>query len=73
MDVSAFGSVDGKQWHQLTPELTVMPTELKRIEVDREFQDGRFRYLKIQKMNKRSAGLFEPAELRIHGRRHEVR
>lgn len=72
-DTAFFGSNDGKNWQQLTPEITTPPAGMTRVEVDGALRDASFRYLKVQKMSRKSAGLFEPAELRIYGRRHEAR
>ena len=72
LDTAFFGSDDSRKWTQLTPELVVLPVEMQRVEVDARQRAVQFRYLKIQKMSRKSAGLFEPSELRIHGQRHEV-
>jgi hypothetical protein len=70
-DLTFFGSNDAKNWTQLAPPMTSLPVELTRIDVSREHLGERFRYLKIEK-NRKSSPLFEPSELRIFGRRHEV-
>jgi hypothetical protein len=61
-----YGSNDGKTWTQLTPEPTRAAAELTRVPVAPEMQGVSFRFLRIQKQG---GGLFEPAELRIFGRR----
>ena len=71
-DTAFFGSDDGKSWTRLTSEITTAPKELTRVEVDPPMRDRRFRFLKIEKTNRRSSPLFEPSELRIFGRRHEA-
>ncbi|MBN8456743.1 MAG: putative Ig domain-containing protein [Verrucomicrobia bacterium] len=71
-DTAFFGSDDGKSWSRLTPEIATAPKELTRVEVDPSMRDRRFRFLKIEKTNRRSSPLFEPAELRIFGRRLEA-
>ena len=72
-DAAFFGSNDGKDWAQLTPEIKTLPTELTRVEVNKDQRDKRFRYLKFQKINQKSAPIFEPSELRIYGERHEAK
>lgn len=72
MDVAFFGSSDGKNWTRLTSQSTPFSTEMMTIPVDKEHQSLQFRYLKIQKLSHKGAPLFEPAELRIVGRRYEV-
>jgi hypothetical protein len=64
-----YGSNDGKQWTELTPAATRAATELTKIEVAPALREKNFRYLRLQKQG---GGLFEPAELRIYGRRHET-
>ncbi|MEY4384872.1 MAG: hypothetical protein RLY20_155, partial [Verrucomicrobiota bacterium] len=64
-----FGSNDGKNWTELTPQATKSATELTRVEVTAGFRKTKFRYLRIQKQG---AGLFESAELRIYGQRYEA-
>jgi hypothetical protein len=64
-----YGSNDKKNWVKLTPESTVLSTELTRIEVADKLKNSTFRFLRIQK---NSGGLFEPSELRIYGQRHET-
>lgn len=71
-DTAFFGSNDGRSWTQLTEPLAKPPTELTRVEVKPGLSDKPFRYLKIEKLSRKSANLFEPSELRIYGRRHEV-
>jgi hypothetical protein len=71
-DVTFFGSIDAKNWTQLTPSIANLPTEMSKVDVGKEHLAERFRYLKIEK-NRKSASLFEPAELRIYGRRYEVK
>lgn len=68
-DAKFFGSNDGTNWTELTPKATQSATELTKIDVAAELKGSTFRYLRIQK---RGGGLFEPAELRIHGQRQEV-
>jgi hypothetical protein len=72
LDTAFLGSNDGKDWTQLTPEITTLPTEMTRVEVDPAQRDARFRFLRIRKTGGKSGGLFEPSELRIHGQRHEA-
>ena len=72
-DTAFFGSNDGKTWTQLTLPITDPPTELKKVEVKKELSDKQFRYLKVEKLSKKSSNLFEPSELRIYGQRHEVK
>ena len=71
-DTALFGSNDGKSWTQLTEPITECPVELTRVNVKMDIADKQFRYLKIEKISKKSAGLFEPSELRIYGQRREV-
>ncbi|MEI8037969.1 MAG: hypothetical protein WCJ14_06225 [Verrucomicrobiota bacterium] len=70
-DTAFFGSDDSQHWTQLTPEITQLPIEMTRVAVSPPQLDARFRFLKIAKTSRKSAGLFEPAELRIYGQRHE--
>ena len=72
-DAAFFGSNDGKDWTQLTPSFDKAPTELTRLEVEDGKRGLQFRYLKIQKTSRKSAPIFEPSELRIHGQRHEMK
>jgi len=71
-DVTFFGSNDCKSWTQLTPPITKLPTELSKIDVSTTHLGEQFRYLKIEK-DRKSSPLFEPSELRIFGRRYEVK
>lgn len=68
-DTRFYGSMDGQNWTELTPAATTPATELTRIEVAPNLTNATFRYLRVQKQG---GGLFEPAELRIYGRRHET-
>lgn len=70
-DTALFGSNDGNTWTQLTQAVPTPPTELLKLEVKPELRRERFRYLKFEKVSKRSDSLFEPAELRIYGERYE--
>lgn len=72
-DTAFFGSNDSKSWTQLTPPITQLPTELTKVDVDAKYSTAQFRYLKIEKRSRASAGLFEPSELRIYGQRYEVK
>lgn len=71
-DLTFFGSDDAKEWTPLAPPITNLPTELSKVDVNKEHLGKPFRYLKIDK-NKKSAPMFEPSELRIFGRRFEVK
>lgn len=66
-----FGSNDGKAWTRLTEPLAFAPKEFARLEVNAGLATTPFRYLKVEKTER--SGLFEPSELRIHGRRVEAR
>lgn len=72
-DAAFFGSNDGEEWIQLTPPFDKAPTELTRLAVDEDKRGLQFRYLKLQKTSRKSAPIFEPSEVRIHGQRHEVK
>ncbi|MCP5544857.1 MAG: hypothetical protein H7A49_13225 [Akkermansiaceae bacterium] len=71
-DVVFLGSDDGESWTPLTDALTKAPVELTRIEVLPGQRGKRFRFLRFQKTSDKSDRLFEPAELRIFGERHEA-
>lgn len=71
-DVTFFGSSDAQNWTPLTPPIATLPTEMSRVDVSKEHSGSPFRYLKIEK-NRKSSPMFEPSELRIYGRRCEVR
>jgi hypothetical protein len=68
-DARFYGSHDGQNWTELTPTATSAATELARIEVAPNLTNATFRYLRV---HKQGGGLFEPAELRIYGQRHET-
>jgi hypothetical protein len=68
-DVKFYGSNDGRTWTELTPEATRTATELTKIPVAEKLADSKFRFLRAWK---RGGGLFEPAEMRIFGSRHET-
>jgi hypothetical protein len=61
-----YGSNDGKNWTELTPEAIPAATELTKVEVPRGLAESTFRYLRVQK-----GGGIEPSEMRIFGQRHE--
>jgi len=54
------------------PSAVLPTTELTRPEVNSGQREAKFRYLKIPRVNKKSAALFEPSELRIYGQRYEA-
>lgn len=64
-----YGSNDGKNWTELTPQAIGAAKELTRVEVAANKKQSTFRYLRIQKSG---GALFEPSELRIYGERHET-
>jgi hypothetical protein len=72
-DTAFFGSNDGTTWTQLTVPIKGLPVELTKVAVKPELVRESFRYLKLQKGGAPQGGLFEPAELRIYGQRHETR
>ncbi len=68
-DTKVFGSNDGSNWTELTPQACGAATELTRMEVAERFATSTFRYFRLQKQG---GSLFEPSELRIFGHRQEV-
>ncbi|MEI6891774.1 MAG: hypothetical protein V5783_06340 [Pontiella sp.] len=63
-----YGSNDQEDWRELT-DPTEYSTEMVTVDVHKNRKEDRFRYLRIKRHGR---GLFEPAELRIYGLRHEV-
>ena len=64
-----YGSNNQKQWIELT-EPTKYSIDMVKVNVFEKMQSEKFRYLRVQRHGR---GLFEPAELRIFGLRHEAR
>ncbi len=62
-----YGSNDQKKWVELT-EPTPRSTEMVKVEVFEQQREERFRFLRLKRHGR---GLFEPAELRIYGERHD--
>ncbi len=76
---AVFGSDDGNNWTRLTPGLTAFTQEFQTLAVDSEFQNSRFRFLKIQMLynypdiiHNTVQNLFEMTEFRIYGKRYET-
>ena len=72
LDTEFFASDDGRSWMRIVPGISTLPAGMVRVEVDPAVRDRRFRFLKVAKTRGKSSPLFEPSELRIFGRRHEV-
>lgn len=75
----AFGSNDGENWTRLTPDETEFIDGMSSITVDEKYQNSKFRFIKIEKINEypdvlygNITKLYEPSELRIYGTRHET-
>lgn len=64
-----YGSNDQKRWVELTLP-TKHSTEMVKVDVFEKKQSERFQYLRVKR---HGSGLFEPAELRIYGLRHEAK
>ncbi len=63
-----YGSNDQEKWVELT-DPTEFSEEMVTVEVFKKYRDKRFRFLRAKRHGR---GLFEPAELRIFGERHEA-
>lgn len=68
---AVFGSDDKENWTRLTPGLTVVADDMQTLEVAAEHRGKRFRFLKLH-MIEPSSTMFELAELRLFGSRHET-
>ncbi|WP_051251118.1 discoidin domain-containing protein [Paenibacillus harenae] len=76
---TVFGSNDGETWTRITPEQTAYTDGVSPIEVDDAYKNMPFRFIKMEMIDPqpdalRSAvqNLFELAEFRIYGERHEI-
>ncbi len=74
-----FGSDDGVNWTRITPGVTEFTQDFNTLDVAEEFQDDRFRYLKVQMLEQQPdvlygiiRGVFEMTEFHIYGERHEI-
>ncbi|WP_439510865.1 discoidin domain-containing protein [Marinimicrobium koreense] len=77
--IAAFASNNGIDWTRITSSETPYSNEMGFIEVDSEFIDQKFRYLKLEMVNPQPDALrdqvlniFEIGELRIFGERFET-
>jgi hypothetical protein len=68
-DTKVYGSNDGTNWTELTPQAVGAATALTTMPVADRFANSTFRYFRLQK---RAGSLFEPSELRVFGQRQEV-
>ena len=64
--VKFYGSNDGKNWTELTPQGAPLPKELSKVDVAPDLTGATFRFLRAKKN-----GGYEPSEMRIFGQRHE--
>lgn len=76
---TVFGSNDGETWTRITPEQTAYTDGVSTLEVDDAYKNMPFRFIKMEMIDPqpdalRSAvqNLFELAEFRIYGERHEI-
>jgi len=74
-----FGSNDQENWTRITTQETAFTQSFQKIQVDDEFENSKFRYLKIEKIRRHpdilggnTSFLLEPGEFRIYGQCHEV-
>ncbi|KRE98869.1 hypothetical protein ASG89_28295 [Paenibacillus sp. Soil766] len=75
--VAVFGSNDYENWTRLTPEETIVTSDMQTLTVPQELRNEQFRFLKIQMVKpyyQLFAGppIIELSEFRIFGERHEV-
>lgn len=76
---AVFGSNDGVTWTRLTPGVTAFTQDYNTLDVAKDLQDDRFRYLKVQMLKQLPdvlygivRGVFEMTEFHIYGERHEI-
>ncbi|WP_350275637.1 putative Ig domain-containing protein [Kribbella sp. HUAS MG21] len=76
---AVFGSNDGVTWTRLTPGATAYTQDFNTLDVAKELQDDRFRYVKVQMIKQLPdvlygivRGVFEMTEFHIYGERHEI-
>jgi len=74
-----FGSNDKENWIRITTQETAFTQSFQKIQVDDEFRNSKFQYLKIEKIHRypdilggNTSFLFEPGEFRIYGQCHEI-
>jgi hypothetical protein len=66
-----FGSNDNVNWTRLTPGETTVTEDMQTLAVDSQYQNQKFRFLKIQMIHP-SSSMLEIAEFRIFGQRYET-
>ncbi|KQV33437.1 discoidin domain-containing protein [Massilia sp. Root335] len=69
--VTVFGSNDNENWVRLTPGMTAVTEDMQTLDVSDDLKNQQFRFLKLQ-MIEPSSTMFEMAEFRIFGIRHET-
>lgn len=76
---AVFGSDDGNTWTRLTDETTKYSEEKQRLNVNDEYKNTQFRFLKIEMIDPQQSidpnitfHLYEPSEFKIFGERYEV-
>lgn len=75
--IAVFGSNDGQEWIRLTSDLTKVVENMQKVNVDDEYKDTKFRFIKMKMLERTSSpstpnALFEVAEFRIYGERYEL-
>ena len=75
--IAVFGSNDGQEWIRLTSDLTKVVENMQKVNVDDEYKDSKFRFIKMKMLERTSSpstpnALFEVAEFRIYGERYEL-
>lgn len=66
-----FGSNDYENWTRLTPGETIVTDEMQTLTADPQYQNQKFRFLKIQMIHP-SSSMLEMSEFRIFGQRYET-
>ncbi|MBO1515313.1 LamG-like jellyroll fold domain-containing protein [Metabacillus bambusae] len=72
--VTLFGSNDKENWTRLTQGTTIVSEDMQTLAVSDDLKNKQFRFLKAQMIDPPSGekSMFELAEFRIFGERHEV-
>lgn len=76
---TVFGSNDGETWTRITPGQTAFTDGVSTLEVDDEYKNAKFRFIKMEMIKPHPdvlrgqvQNLLELAEFRIFGQRHEM-
>ena len=77
--VAIFGSNDNKNWTRLTPGETIFNSGMNVIEVDEQYLNEQYRFIKYQMVTRHPdiihnsvQSILELGEFRIYGERHEI-